>query len=46
MTGTFAGVAPAVEVDGRTIGSGLPGEMVATLRGLYLDKIERETGQL
>lgn len=46
VTGTFAGVAPAVEIDGRTIGSGAPGEMVARLRALYLDKIERETGQL
>tara|TARA_R110001592_G_scaffold363371_1_gene685782 strand:+ start:430011 stop:430928 length:918 start_codon:yes stop_codon:yes gene_type:complete len=46
VTGTFAGVAPAVEVDGRTIGNGAPGEMVARLRSLYLDKIERETGQL
>ena len=46
VTGTFAGVAPAVEIDGRTIGNGAPGPMVARLRGLYLDKIERETGQL
>ena len=46
VTGTFAGVAPVVEIDGRTIGRGAPGEMVARLRGLYLNKIERETGQL
>ena len=46
VTGTFAGVAPAVNIDGRTIGSGRPGAMVARLRGLYLDRIERETGQL
>jgi branched-chain amino acid aminotransferase len=46
VTGTFAGVAPAVNIDGRTIGSGRPGAMVAKLRGLYLDRIERETGQL
>jgi branched-chain amino acid aminotransferase len=46
VTGTFAGVAPAVNIDGRTIGTGQPGPMVAKLRGLYLDRIERETGQL
>ena len=46
VTGTFAGVAPAIEIDGRKIGAGAPGEMVARLQGLYLDKIEGETGQL
>jgi branched-chain amino acid aminotransferase len=46
VTGTFAGVAPAVEIDGRTIGTGKPGPMVAQLRGLYLDRIKRESGQL
>lgn len=46
VTGTFAGVAPAVDIDGRTIGTGQPGPMVAKLRRLYLDRIERETGQL
>ena len=46
VTGTFAGVAPAVEIDGRTIGTGKPGPMVAQLRGLYRDRIKRESGQL
>ena len=46
VTGTFAGVAPAVTIDGRTIGTGQPGPMVARLRELYLELIERETGQL
>jgi branched-chain amino acid aminotransferase len=46
VTGTFAGVAPAVDIDGRTIGTGKPGPMVARLRELYLSLIERETGQL
>jgi branched-chain amino acid aminotransferase len=46
VTGTFAGVAPVVEIDGRQIGEGRPGPMVARLRSLYLDKIERETGRL
>ena len=46
VTGTFAGVAPVVEIDGRAIGSGQPGAMVARLRGLYLAKIEQESGRL
>mgnify|MGYP001826172014 CR=1 FL=1 len=46
VTGTFAGVAPVVDIDGRTIGSGRPGAMVARLRGLYLAKIEQQSGQL
>ena len=46
VTGTFAGVAPAVEIDGRTVGAGKPGPMVAQLRALYLDRIKRESGQL
>lgn len=46
VTGTFAGVAPVVEIDGREIGSGQSGPMVATLRKLYLERMERETGRL
>ncbi len=46
VTGTFAGVAPAVNIDGRTIGTGRPGPMVARLRELYLQRTERESGQL
>jgi branched-chain amino acid aminotransferase len=46
VTGTFAGVAPAVEIDGREIGTGQPGDMVARLQGLYLEKIQHETGLL
>ena len=46
VTGTFAGVAPAIEVDGREIGTGEPGDMVARLQRLYLDKIEHATGEL
>ena len=46
VTGTFAGVSPAIEIDGREIGEGKPGPMVARLQRLYLDKIERETGEL
>ena len=46
VTGTFAGVSPALEIDGRTIGYGTPGEMVTRLQKLYLAKIDRETGEL
>ena len=46
VTGTFAGVSPAIQIDGRKIGAGKPGSMVARLQRLYLDKIECETGEL
>lgn len=46
VTGTFAGVAPAVEIDGRQIGTGRSGAMVARLQQLYLERIGRETGRL
>ena len=42
VTGTFAGVAPVTEVDGRSISSGR-GPMVERLQRLYLDLIERDT---
>lgn len=35
VTGTFGGVTPAVEIDGRRIGDGRPGPMTARLRALY-----------
>lgn len=41
VTGTFAGVAPVIEVDGRTISSGR-GPMVERLQRLYLELIERD----
>ena len=40
-TGTFAGVVPVREIDGRTIGDGTRGPMVERLQGLY-----REFAQL
>ncbi len=43
VTGTFAGVAPVVSIDGRVIGDGARGSMVANLQQLYLELIERET---
>lgn len=44
LTGTFAGVTPVSEVDGRTI-SERRGPMVERLRGLYAQRIEEETGK-
>jgi branched-chain amino acid aminotransferase len=42
VTGTFAGVVPATEVDGRILSKGR-GPMVERLQGLYKDLIERDT---
>lgn len=42
VTGTFAGVAPVIEVDGRTIADGKRGEMVERLQHLYLELLENE----
>jgi len=42
VTGTFAGIAPVGEVDGRVIGTGQRGPMVEHLQNLYLDLIERD----
>ncbi len=42
VTGTFAGVVPVHTVDGRTIGSGRRGPMVARLQELYADLVRRD----
>ena len=42
-TGTFAGLAPVGDIDGRKIGTGKRGDMVKRLQGLYLDLIHRES---
>jgi len=42
VTGTFAGLVPAVEVDGRTIGTGRRGPMTERLRSLYQALIAAE----
>ena len=42
VTGTFGGLTPVVEVDGRTIGAGRPGPETRRLRDLYRKLIERE----
>jgi len=42
VTGTFAGVVPVVEVDGRRIGGGARGPMTARLQEHYRDFIDAE----
>jgi branched-chain amino acid aminotransferase len=42
VTGTFGGLTPVVEVDGRTIGDGRPGPETRALRDLYRQLIETE----
>jgi branched-chain amino acid aminotransferase len=42
VTGTFAGVVPVRIIDGRVIGDGRPGPMVARLQGLYRGLVERD----
>ena len=42
VTGTFAGVVPVVEVDGRRIGGGARGPMTARLQEQYRDYIDAE----
>ena len=42
VTGTFAGIAPVTEIDGRTIGSGARGPMVEQLQGWYRDMLAQE----
>ena len=41
-TGTFAGVVPVREIDGRMIGDGVPGPMVQRLQRLYRGLVERD----
>jgi branched-chain amino acid aminotransferase len=43
VTGTFAGIAPVTEVDGRTIGSGGRGPIVEQMQQWYLDLIDEAT---
>ena len=42
VTGTFAGLAPVGEIDGRSIGNGERGPMVEKLQQLYLAMLEQE----
>ncbi len=45
VTGTFAGLAPVSEVDGRKIGDGQRGPMVESLQAHYLRLLEQECGK-
>ncbi|MFT6752430.1 MAG: branched-chain amino acid aminotransferase [Candidatus Azotimanducaceae bacterium] len=42
VTGTFAGVAPVTEIDGREIGDGVRGTMVEKLQNSYLELLDKE----
>lgn len=42
VTGTFAGLAPVAEIDGRPIADGEPGPVMGRLRKLYQDLIAEE----
>ena len=42
VTGTFAGLTPVRQIDGRVIGDGRPGPLLARLQGLYLDLVRRD----
>ena len=45
VTGTFAGLTPAVDIDGRVIGSGRPGLVTGRLQDLYLQLVADESRQ-
>ena len=42
VTGTFAGVVPVREIDGRAIGDAIPGPMVLRLQQLYRELVDRD----
>lgn len=42
VTGTYAGIAPVVEIDGRKTGMGVRGPMVEKLQQLYLNLIDKD----
>jgi branched-chain amino acid aminotransferase len=43
VTGTFGSLTPVIEVDGRRIGTGQPGEMTARLSKLYREAVAEAT---
>ncbi len=45
VTGTFAGVVPVRMIDGRLLGDGAAGPMVARLQGLYRDLVGRDVAR-
>jgi branched-chain amino acid aminotransferase len=44
-TGTFAGLLPVVEVDGRTIGTGKRGALTGMLQQLYAAMVEEDASK-
>jgi branched-chain amino acid aminotransferase len=44
VTGTFAGIAPVTEIDGRTIGTGERGPIVEQLQRWYVELLDQECG--
>jgi branched-chain amino acid aminotransferase len=42
VTGTFAGITPVNEVDGRLIGNGQQRDMIRKLQDLYIALIKQE----
>jgi branched-chain amino acid aminotransferase len=44
VTGTFAGIAPVTEIDGRTIGTGERGPIVEQMQRWYVELLDRECG--
>ena len=44
VTGTFAGLTPVFDIDGRVTGDGKRGPMVDRLQALYLQMIGKECG--
>jgi branched-chain amino acid aminotransferase len=44
VTGTFGGITPVVEVDGRKIGTGRRGDVTARLTDLYAEAVAEATG--
>ncbi|HEX7005266.1 MAG TPA: aminotransferase class IV [Trueperaceae bacterium] len=45
VTGTFGGLTPVVEVDGRSIGYGEPGPITASLSALYRSLVDQAAGE-
>ena len=43
VTGTYAGIAPVTEIDGRIIGNGARGPVVEQLQQWYLELVDRES---
>ena len=44
VTGTFAGITPVNEIDGRQIGDGQTRTLITRLQDLYIDLIKQESG--